>query len=258
MKIFIATQEEPFYLPTFFDTLVKLVGSDNIVGVNILPPFNTQKNWLEVVTDYFAFFGFAEFVRRGIVFVALKIADVLNLGKLTGGEYSVWRVFQKHNIPIYNIKKQNDPSFLNLVKCDIFVSVANPVIVKKDLINTPFMGCINFHAGYLPRYRGINPCFWSLLNGEKESAVTVHFIDEQIDNGPILGQKTFQIDNADSLHSLFLKVVEYGPPLLAEVIYNIENKSIELTENSARSATYFGFPKSEDGKRFRMMGLKFY
>ena len=66
-------------------------------------------------------------------------------------------------------------------------------IFRKDIINLTPIGIINCHAGKLPFYRGRNILNWVLINDEKEFGITVHFVDEGIDTGDIILQKTFPI-----------------------------------------------------------------
>ena len=57
------------------------------------------------------------------------------------------------------------------------------------------MGCINLHTALLPKYRGLMPTFWVLKNNEKNTGVSVFFVDEGIDSGPIIVQKNISIGN---------------------------------------------------------------
>lgn len=257
MKLFIGTQEEPFYLPLFFQRLFERIPGHEVVGVNILPPFNSQDSWWQVLRDYYGLFGPTEFCRQGLLFTWHKAADVCRLEVMDGRPHSVKRVMRRHGIPVHRVRRQNTKAFRRLLDCDIFVSVANPVVLKARTLRRPRHGGINFHAGYLPRYRGINPSFWALLHGEKESAVTVHRMDEKLDSGPILGQRVIPLTDSETLHGLFLRVVELGPTLLADVLDGLEAGSVAERPNSDAESSYFGFPKPEDGKLFRERGRRF-
>lgn len=257
MKIFIGTQEEPFYLPLFFSGLLEKITGHQIVGVNILPPFNSQSDWTGVIRDYWGMFGPQEFFVRGFIFSWHKMADTFHLDRISDRPHSVRRVFEKYHVPIHRVRRQNTDEFRRLLDCDLFVSVANPIIVKNATLSYPKQGCINFHAGYLPRYRGINPSFWALFNGEKQTAFTVHRMDEKIDNGPILAQKIIPIEANESLHGLFLKVTQEGPALMAKVIDEIAAGTSRPQPNDEAKATYFGFPTPADGRLFRQRKRKY-
>ena len=91
-------------------------------------------------------------------------------------------------------------------KCDLFVSMSFNQIFKKEIYSIPSNGTINCHAGKLPFYRGRNILNWALINDEKEFGITVHFIDEGIDTGDVILQKTFNINDSDNYKTL-LKIL---------------------------------------------------
>jgi len=86
--------------------------------------------------------------------------------------------------------------------CDLFVSMSFNQIFKKDTIQLPRLSTINCHAGKLPFYRGRNILNWALINDEKEFGITVHFIDEGIDTGDIILQRTYSISDDDNYATL--------------------------------------------------------
>lgn len=97
-------------------------------------------------------------------------------------------------------KNINTISFIEKIdkyNCDLLVSMSFDQIFKKEVINLCPHKLINCHAGKLPFYRGRNVLNWALINGEKEFGITVHYVDEGIDTGDIIVQKTFRIDQND-------------------------------------------------------------
>lgn len=77
--------------------------------------------------------------------------------------------------------------------CDIFISVLYDKLITREFIST--RRCYNFHPGLLPDYRGAGAYSWALINKEKETGVTLHEIDEDIDHGRIISQVYFDIKN---------------------------------------------------------------
>ena len=99
----------------------------------------------------------------------------------------------------------NSPEFLEQAKiyqCDLFVSMSFNQIFRNEIMNLPPLGTINCHAGKLPFYRGRNILNWALINDEKEFGITVHFIDEGIDTGDIILQRTYPISDEDTYETL--------------------------------------------------------
>ncbi len=99
--------------------------------------------------------------------------------------------------------------------CDLFVSMSFNQIFRKRLIEYPRLKTINCHAGKLPFYRGRNILNWALINDEKEFGITVHYVDEGIDTGDILVQRTFPITDQDNYATL----LERAYPGCAELLY---------------------------------------
>ncbi|MBM3418420.1 MAG: methionyl-tRNA formyltransferase, partial [Bacteroidetes bacterium] len=99
------------------------------------------------------------------------------------------------NIPILQPEKLKDAQFLNELNglnADLFVVVAFRML-PKEVWEMPKKGTINLHASLLPKYRGAAPINWAIINGEKETGVTTFFINEVIDTGNILLQRSVSI-----------------------------------------------------------------
>jgi len=112
---------------------------------------------------------------------------------------------QKYKIDFFSHPRINSLDFFNLVipyECDLFVSMSFNQIFKRKLIDLAPLKAINCHAGKLPFYRGRNVLNWVLINDESEFGITVHFIDEGIDTGDIILQKTFEIHDTDDYSTL--------------------------------------------------------
>jgi methionyl-tRNA formyltransferase len=113
----------------------------------------------------------------------------------------------------------NDSEFIEKVKnynCDLFVSMSFNQIFRNEILNIPRLKTINCHAGKLPFYRGRNILNWALINDEKEFGITVHFIDEGIDTGDIILQRTYLINDKDNYKSL----LEISYQECAEILYD--------------------------------------
>ena len=100
-------------------------------------------------------------------------------------------------------------------ECDLFVSMSFNQIFKARMIDLPKLGTINCHAGKLPFYRGRNILNWVLITAEDEFGITVHHVDEGIDTGDIILQRTFPITDDDTYATL----LERAYAGCAEVLY---------------------------------------
>tara|TARA_B100001029_G_scaffold117481_1_gene97367 strand:- start:18776 stop:19672 length:897 start_codon:yes stop_codon:yes gene_type:complete len=128
---------------------------------------------------------------------------------------------KKYNIDYLKLENVNSNKSLKIINnysCDLFVSMSFNQIFKKQIINLTSIGIINCHAGKLPFYRGRNVLNWALINDEKEFGITVHFVDEGIDTGDIIFQKTFTILEKDNYNSLLNKAYINCSNMLLEAL----------------------------------------
>lgn len=126
---------------------------------------------------------------------------------------------EQYGIDYFSDKNINSEAFINKVKgydCDVLVSMSFNQIFKKDILSITPTGIINCHAGKLPFYRGRNILNWALINDEKEFGITVHFVDEGIDTGDIILQRTYPIADEDSYKTL----LERAYTACAEILYD--------------------------------------
>jgi len=108
-------------------------------------------------------------------------------------------------IPFRVHKDINDVAIicdLQKYNCDTYVSMSFNQIFKQRIIGSVRGGIINCHAGKLPFYRGRNVLNWALINGENEFGITVHHVDEGVDSGDIIIQKTYPITDNDDYETL--------------------------------------------------------
>ncbi|MBN2423566.1 MAG: methionyl-tRNA formyltransferase [Calditrichaceae bacterium] len=145
----------------------------------------------------------------------------------------------KHNIPVLQPANLQDNDFiarLKLLDAQLFVVVAFRIL-PKDVFTIPPMGTVNVHASLLPKYRGAAPINWAIINGESETGVTTMLIDEKVDTGGILLQRSVSITpemNAGQLHDLL--AVE-GAELLLETLHKLQNNAVFPESQSDASAT---------------------
>lgn len=160
-------------------------------------------------------------------------------------------VSDKFNLNLYEEKNINDQNFLNKIKSlnlDLIVCVNFDQILKKDIINLPNIGCINTHASLLPKYRGRAPLNWAMINGEKYSGVTVHFIDEGIDTGDIILQEKIKIDEDDYICDLLNKVKNIYPKIVLDSIKSLECNNLNLIKPDLSKGFYVNKRNKDDGK----------
>ena len=120
-------------------------------------------------------------------------------------------------------------------------------IIPKPLLNLLPGGFINFHYGLLPQYRGANPVLAQMLHGEKESGITVHEVDENIDTGPIVLQQKISIDDRDTFGLQLQKLGMLGAGMVQPLLrfYQLSPVLPSVPQDESK-AGYFKKPVAAD------------
>jgi len=138
-------------------------------------------------------------------------------------------ILQQYNIPKITLSKQiNDEESVNTIKQfqpDLLVSILGNQIFKEPIINLAPKGCINLHTALLPKYRGLMPTFWVMKNDEEYTGVSVFFVDEGIDSGPIIVQEKIKIENR-TLEQLIKHTKKIGMEAIVKAIELIAKKKL--------------------------------
>lgn len=153
----------------------------------------------------------------------------------------------EHNIEVYKPNKlKEDYEYILNKKPDIIITCAYGSIVPKVVLDYPSYGCINVHASLLPKYRGASPIVASILNGEKETGITIMYMDEGIDTGNIIMSRSIEIEDNDNSLSLSNKLSLLGANLLIDTLPKIfEGENFDIPQDN-EEATYVGLLKREN------------
>ena len=156
----------------------------------------------------------------------------------------------KHNIEVFQPVKIKTPEAVEVLKgygADLFVVAAFGQILSKEILEMPKFGCVNIHASLLPKYRGAAPIQWAILDGEKETGVTIMQMNEGLDTGDMLTKVIVPIEDTDTGESLFDKLAEAGAKLLIETIPQIEAGTVTPMPQDDSLSTYAKMIKKEMG-----------
>ncbi|MEM9820730.1 MAG: methionyl-tRNA formyltransferase [Bacteroidota bacterium] len=157
---------------------------------------------------------------------------------------------QESGLPCFvgNPRGGKAKDFIAQKNCDVLLSVNYLFLIEKDLIEWPRQYAINIHGSLLPKYRGRTPHVWAIINGERETGITAHLIDEEVDRGAILRQIHLPIEEEDTGGSILLKFQDYYPRLVMELLEDVQKGSIQKQSQDAQKAIYFGKRTPDDGQ----------
>ena len=135
----------------------------------------------------------------------------------------------EHGIPVFQPKTLRDGQAAQIVaklSPEIVVVVAYGRLIPKEILEMPRYGCINLHVSLLPKYRGSAPIQWAVLNGDKETGVTIMQLNEGMDTGDILMVSPVSIGDEETSGELFDRVSAQGAKTLVECLAAIEKGSV--------------------------------
>lgn len=135
----------------------------------------------------------------------------------------------RHGLTVLQPVKVKTPEWVECLRqfeADIFVVAAFGQILSKEILDMPRYGCVNIHASLLPKYRGAAPINWAIINGEKETGVTIMQMNEGVDTGDILTKKIVPIAPKETAETLFEKLAKAGAELIVETLPKLENGEI--------------------------------
>lgn len=128
---------------------------------------------------------------------------------------------------------------------DVMVVAAYGQILSEEILNLPKFGCINVHGSLLPKYRGAAPAQFAILNGEKESGVTIMQMDKGMDTGAMLAKVVVPIPEDMTSGELLVALAEAGDGALQKVLTKLGTDEYQPVAQSESEATYTHMIKRE-------------
>lgn len=142
------------------------------------------------------------------------------------------------NIPHLAVSKDNIDQTLLTLDFDILVSCGFSYILPIATVEKARFA-INVHATLLPKYRGYRSVPFIIMNGERESGVTIHFISDQMDDGDIILQESFPLNSFDTVKSHVRKSLEIEADLLLKAINQLKNGNFSRVKQNPNSASTY-------------------
>lgn len=147
---------------------------------------------------------------------------------------------QSHDIPVYQPTKLRDGTALALIQelaPELIVVAAYGRILPDEILAAPPVGCINVHSSLLPAYRGAAPINWAVLNGDKESGVTIMHMAHDLDAGDIIAQTVTPVGPDETAPELYTRLADLGAKLLVSVVSDLAAGTASRTPQDHSKAT---------------------
>jgi len=260
MRIFIITMDDPVQTKAFIKKIID-ERKENIVGLAI--PYGDRlklskgRSKLEYIFSLLLIMGLLHFSKNSLISIAHKLKKILHKYKMLK-DPTIAGYAQKMGIPAFKITSPNNKDFLTILKKhqpDIIINQSQSIL-KKELLQIPKIGVINRHNALLPKNRGRLTPFWVLYKGEKETGVSIHFVEEKLDAGDIIVQEKFQIKKNETFNSLVKKNYHIAPSAMLSAIHLLENGFKNFLSNDDKDATYNTTPTLKEAFAFRIKMIK--
>ncbi len=157
---------------------------------------------------------------------------------------------EQRRIPVFQPVGPWDDALIQSLKktdADVGVAVAYGRIMPDAVLGVPKLGTVNVHFSLLPKYRGAAPMQWALVNGEKETGVSIFWLVREMDAGPIFHQATVKIEPDDDARSLESKLVPLGLSVLGQTFDDLSFNRVIKTPQQG-TPTFAPLIKKEDGR----------
>jgi UDP-4-amino-4-deoxy-L-arabinose formyltransferase/UDP-glucuronic acid dehydrogenase (UDP-4-keto-hexauronic acid decarboxylating) len=158
---------------------------------------------------------------------------------------------KKRGIPVKcpeNIRSPEYTDFISQLSPEMIFSFYYRYMLPDEILSIPKMGAYNLHGSLLPDYRGRAPVNWVLVNGEKQTGVTLHKMVKKADAGEIVGQRVVPISFDDTALTLFGKLCVAAGELLDEILSLMKTGKVPLIKQDLSKGSYFGGRRPEDGR----------
>ena len=155
----------------------------------------------------------------------------------------------KYGISVHNpidLKSQEEQKYLSRLNIDIIVVVAYGLIIPKYMLHYAKYGCINLHPSLLPKWRGAAPIQRSIMNGDSMTGISIMQLDQGLDSGDILMQRTLNIQDSDDYQIIHDKCADIGAQMIIDTLDNLDD--ITPIQQDHNLATYAHKLEKSDGR----------
>jgi len=161
----------------------------------------------------------------------------------------VKKIAEKYGIKVFQAENKIElEKIVEKLDADFFIVIAYGMILTKKVLNKAKYGAINVHGSILPQYRGASPIHQSLLNGDKETGVTIMQMDEKLDHGNIYKIAKIKILDEDNINTLSKKLSTLSVKTLNRTLKKIKNGEINSSKQKHSQASYCKKITKNDGE----------
>lgn len=167
----------------------------------------------------------------------------------TGRDEHILQIAAARGIPALELRRLADPRTVAALAAfapDVICVACFSRRIPAAILRLPRLGCLNVHPSLLPANRGPDPLFWTFRNGESETGVTIHLMDEGLDSGPIVLQRALPVPEGMTEAALEQSCALLGGALLVEAVRGLAEGRLAPQPQDERLATAYPWPAESD------------
>ena len=184
------------------------------------------------------------FLQQGANIVALVEAPpgtIISVHAVKTEYEEIDEVARRLDIPLFTQPNPNAPEFVEQLRQfepDLFLVLCYQFFLKGPLLSLPSQGAINFHTSLLPRHAGRHPGFWTIWYGDKESGMTVHYLDEGLDTGDTVYQTRVPVPSGDTIDALYKRIWATSVDLTGQFLDDLQAGTFPRVPQDRRQYLY--------------------
>lgn len=162
---------------------------------------------------------------------------------------SILQLASRRQIPVWEVSNLSHPEAIALFASyqpDIICVACFSLRILRAILSIPRFGCLNVHPSLLPANRGPAPLFWTLREGDLQTGVTIHMMDEGLDTGDIVAQEGIEVPDGISYVQLEARCAVLGGRLLAGCAWNLFKGLAVTVKQDEMQGSYHPFPSADD------------
>jgi methionyl-tRNA formyltransferase len=162
---------------------------------------------------------------------------------------SILQLAWEREIPVWEVNRLSGPETVSVLAAyqpDVICVVCFSKRIPRAILDIPRLGCLNVHPSLLPTNRGPEPLFWTFREGDQQTGVTIHLMDEVMDTGPIVAQEVLEVPDGIGYAQLEAQCAELGGRLLVRSVWDLYNGAAVPELQDETKSSYHAFP-SDDG-----------
>ncbi|HEX6433943.1 MAG TPA: formyltransferase family protein [Gemmatimonadales bacterium] len=142
--------------------------------------------------------------------------------------------------PAHRVRESGFSKTIEAEAVDLLLNVQSHHWLPAEVVAAPHIGSFNLHPGPLPAYAGLNVPCWAIYHGERVHGVTLHWMDDRIDTGPIAYSSEFPLDENETGLTLSTKCIRVGLPLIQHLLEDSARQAIPRTPQLSGVRRYYG------------------